>query len=239
MDGLESDRPLYMQARDELERRLVDGRWPPGMLLPSEHKLAAQLGVSQGTIRKALDGLVNDGLLLRRQGRGTFVSSQEEGHFLFKFFRMRGDNGERDLPSSVIHGCALAAADATTARILHIGPRSRIWLIERLRSISNRPAILERIMLPAAKFPDLNRYEPLPNNIYAFFASRFGVTIRRATEEVKAVTATQEDCDRLHCPASSALLRIDRTAIAVDGTPVERRISLCRTDDLHYEVLLT
>ena len=71
-------KPLYAQVREQLMRRLVDGVWLPGMLLPSEMELARQLNVSQGTVRKALDSMTADNLVLRRQGRGTYVAEPEE-----------------------------------------------------------------------------------------------------------------------------------------------------------------
>lgn len=232
-------RPLYLQVREELLKRLIDGRWPPGMLLPSEHQLAAELGVSQGTLRKALDALAADRLLIRQQGRGTFVSVQEEGHFLFKFFRMCRDDGERHLPSSKVVTCRSAKADGAASRVLDLPPGGSVWRIERLRSIDGRAAIFEEIRLPRIRFPDLDRLDPLPNNIYALFASRYGVTIRRADERLKAVAAGRPEAERLDCAVGAPVLRIDRTAFSLDGAPVEWRIAYCRTDDLHYQATLT
>lgn len=232
-------RPLYQQVRDELMQRLIDGRWQPGMLLPSEQRLCAELGVSQGTIRKAIDGLVADRLLLRRQGRGTFVSSQEEGHFLFKFFRMRRDDGQRHLPSSRFGSCRRTKPDAETAELLRLGQGDRIWSVERVRTVDERPVIYERIMLPTKRFPDLNLMQPLPNNIYALFASRYGITVRSAFEKLKATLAASPEAERLECQTGTPVLQIDRIAYGLDEAPVERRSSYCLTDELHYESTLT
>jgi GntR family transcriptional regulator len=91
-------RPLYRQVKDLLLRRLADGVWQPGQILPSEPEIAANLGVSQGTVRKALDEMTAENLLVRRQGRGTFVARHDEERILFRFFRLQSDTGERQFP---------------------------------------------------------------------------------------------------------------------------------------------
>ena len=95
-------KPLYAQVKDRLIRRLVDGTWPPGMALPSEFELADELKVSQGTVRKALDAMTAANLLVRRQGRGTFVAEPEESRILFQFFHLKPDSGEVTFPQSAV-----------------------------------------------------------------------------------------------------------------------------------------
>ena len=103
-------RPLYAQVKDRLVRRLIDGAWQPGQLIPSEMELARELGVSQGTIRKALDAMTAENLLLRRQGRGTYVAEPEDSRILFQFFRLMPDGGEPVFPTSRILARSAAAA---------------------------------------------------------------------------------------------------------------------------------
>ena len=90
--------PLYRQAGEALMRRLVDGRWRPGEIIPPEHALAAELGVSQGTVRRALDELARINLVVRRQGKGTYVAEHTRERALFHFFHLVGDDGKRALP---------------------------------------------------------------------------------------------------------------------------------------------
>src|SRR6185437_2452160 len=94
--------PLYAKVRDAFVQRLVDGSWQPGQALPSEIELAQEIGVSQGTVRKALDALASENLLVRQQGRGTFVALHDETRVPFRFFRIVPDGGQRSFPESVV-----------------------------------------------------------------------------------------------------------------------------------------
>src|SRR3954467_10464577 len=104
-------RPLYRQVKELLIKRLGDGSWTPGQLLPREPEIAADLGVSPGTVRKALDEMSAESLLVRRQGRGTFVASHDEARILFQFFRMVSDTGVRRFPESRTISVSVAKAD--------------------------------------------------------------------------------------------------------------------------------
>jgi GntR family transcriptional regulator len=225
--------PLYRQVRDVLVKRIVDGAWKPGQVLPNEFDLAADLGVSQGTVRKALDQLETEKFVLRRQGKGTFVASHDEARILFQFFKLVPDSGTGEFPDSRILSVELAVADARAAAALALRSGARVVRIERVRSLAGRGCIVERIVLPRALFPGLEKRD-LPNNLYELYRSDFGVTIVRASERLKAIAATPRDARHLGLKAGAPLLSIDRTAFAADGRPVEWRLSLCRTDRLHY-----
>lgn len=227
-------RPLYRQVRERLLGRLIDGTWPPGMVLPSEQQLAQELGVSQGTVRKALDALTAEHLLVRVQGKGTFVAEFEDSRILFRFFRLTGDNGNRQFPESEFGSLRQQRASGIAKGKLELPDGSSVWIIERIRRLDDRPVIVETITLPVTRFPGLDGLESIPNNVYALYASRFGLTIGRVTERLKAVAAAGDDASALGCMAGAPLLRIDRIAYSLDGSPVEWRDSRCLTDDLHY-----
>ncbi len=226
-------RPLYRQVRDVLVKRIVDGVWKPGDVLPNEFDIAADLGVSQGTVRKALDELEAEKFVLRRQGKGTFVASHDEARILFQFFKLIPDSGDGEFPDSRILGVAVETADARAAAALHLRVGARVVRIERLRSLAGRICIFERILLPRALFSGIEKRE-LPNNLYELYRSDFGVTIVRASEKLKAIAATRREANHLGLKTSEPLLSVDRTAFAADGRPVEWRVSLCQTDMLHY-----
>jgi GntR family transcriptional regulator len=226
-------RPLYRQARDLLVKRIADGEWKPGAALPSESEIAADLRVSQGTIRKALDELEAEKFVVRRQGKGTFVAGHDEARILFQFFKLISDSGKSEFPESQILGVTAVTADARAVAALDLRASARIVRIERLRSLAGRVCIFERIVLPRSLFPAIEKRE-LPNNLYELYRSDFGVTIVRASEKLKAVAAGRREAKHLGLPAGAPLLSIDRTAIAADGRPAEWRLSLCRTDTLHY-----
>lgn len=233
-DTLPTLKPLYQQVKEKLLGRLIDRTWQPGMLLPSEQQLANELGVSQGTVRKALDALTAEHLLVRAQGRGTFVAEFEDAKILFRFFRLTGDDDNRRFPESEFGSLRQQKATSTARDRLGLPAGSAVWVIDRTRRLKGRPIITETITLPVARFPGLDALKPLPNNVYALYASRFALTICRVTERLKAIAASQDDAAELGCAVGTPLLHIDRVAYSLDGTTVEWRDSRCLTDGLHY-----
>jgi len=227
-------RPLYVQVRDQLVRRLIDGEWQPGQLIPSEIELAREVGVSQGTIRKALDAMTAENLLIRRQGRGTFVARPEESRILFQFFRLVPDDGKPSFPDSSILDRRPSAATPQEAEALALAPGDPVWRIERVRTLSGDPLLIETITLPAARLPGFGDLEAIPNNVYGLYSERFGITIGRASEKLKAVAATPGDAAALGCAADTPLLAITRVALDLENKPVELRVSRCLTQAVHY-----
>ncbi len=227
-------RPLYKQVRDIITRRLAEGEWLPGAMLPSEQELARSLAVSQGTVRKALDAMAAENLIERRQGRGTFVSRQDDERVLFHFFRLQGDDGSHVFPESDVLGVTVDMPEEDEARILGISGTDGIIRIRRTRSLGGRPVIVETLTLPAARFPGLDERDSLPNNLYVLFANEYGVSIARASERLKAVAADAHSAEILELAPGAPLLAIERVAYSIAGEPVEWRVSLCRTDMLSY-----
>ena len=226
-------RPLYRQVRDMLVTRIAQGEWAPGAPLPSEMELAAALGVSQGTVRKALDELTGDNLLVRRQGRGTYVAEHDEKRILFQFFKLRPDDGAPGFPDSRTLRVAKEPASPECRARLRLGAQARVVCIRRVRRIGGQPAIIETIRVPAKLFPGIET-GPVPNNLYQLYAQRFAITIGGATEKLKAVLLGAEDAAHLHVAAGLPALSIDRVAVALDRAPVEWRVSLCLTETQHY-----
>jgi GntR family transcriptional regulator len=231
-------RPLYKQVREQLTRRIGDGRWKAGDMVPSEMQIAAELGVSQGTVRKALDDMTAAKLLVRRQGKGTFVAMHDEARILFQFFKLQPDGGERAFPESEVLSCAPADADADEARQLGLYLGEPVIRIRRVRSLQGRPCIAETITLPLALFDGIER-EAVPNNLYDIYARTYGVTVAGGSERIKAVAADPETARLLGVAEGAPLLSIDRVATALDGRPVERRLSLCATATISYVTELT
>jgi GntR family transcriptional regulator len=231
-DGGLGFRPLYRQVRDVLVKRISDGVWQAGQALPSESEIALDLGVSQGTVRKALDEMTSDNLVVRRQGRGTFVAKHDDARILFQFFKLVPDTGERTFPDSRMID-AVRCTDAEAASVLGIAPNEPVLKLDRVRSIAGEPCIVEKVFLPASLFPGLES-RPLPNNLYELYALEFGVTIGRASEKLKAVPASESAARSLRIDRGAPLLQVDRLAFALDGQRVEWRVSLCRTEHVHY-----
>jgi GntR family transcriptional regulator len=226
--------PLYIQVRDELTRRLAKGRWRPGTSLPSEQGLAREMGVSQGTVRKALDGLAADHILVRKQGRGTFVAEFEESRILFQFFRLWPDSGERMFPTSKVLSRTTEKGSARERAALGLGLLSKIVRVERVRYHGRVPILREILSLPAGLFPGFNEVRQVPNNVYQFYSERWGIRITKTKEKLKAVAADTNDRRALGCAVGDPLLLIERLALDINTRPVEYRRSFCLTTHMHY-----
>jgi GntR family transcriptional regulator len=226
-------RPLYRQVYDTLLRRLADAVWQPGQILPSEGQLAAELGVSQGTVRKALDALTADSLLVRRQGRGTFVADHDDKQSVFRFFKLRPDREGTGMPTSRVTAIAEAPASADERARLDLARAARVVRIERVRLVDTRLCVAETISVPAGLFPGIAGLE-LPNTLYSLYAARFGITIATANERLKAVALGAREAGLLEVPEGTPALEIDRVAVDLEERPVEWRLSTCLTQDIHY-----
>ena len=229
-------RPLYAQVKDLLIRRMLAGEWRPGDVLPSEGRLALEFGVSQGTVRKALDEMAAQNLLVRQQGRGTFVAKHDRQRSLFHFFHIVGEDGVKELPTSRILELRTWRAEREEAALLRLPARSRVHKLLRVRTLQGHAAILERIALPVGIFPDFTVPVgvELPDELYVLYQQKFGVTIVRAEEKLRAVAADALDATHLGVASGAPLLEVDRIALSLDGIPVERRVSRCNTEHHHY-----
>jgi GntR family transcriptional regulator len=230
-------RPLYQQVREMFLRRIADRSWAPGAALPNEQALAVELGVSQGTVRKALDSLAAENLVERRQGKGTFIAEVTPARALFKFFRIARPGGERVTPASEKASTKRRRATKQERTRLELAADDDVVEITRVRLVDGTPAIRETITVPAKRFPGLDR-RPIPNTIYALYQSDYGINILAADEELRAVVAGPDDAKALQLPPGTPLLEIDRTAFDIDGKPIEWRRSRCDTRHLVYAVTL-
>lgn len=226
-------RPLYRQVQDVLVQRIGSGVWKPGDMLPSEFELAADLRTSQGTVRKALNRMEADNLIVRMQGRGTFVARHDDARIMFQFFKLALDDGEAQFPQSRVIDVAVVGADKSAAAKLNLSARAKIIQLDRTRMLANKVCIVERIVLPYAKFSGLEKGD-IPNNLYERYRSQFGVTITRALERLKAVAAARWQARHLQVSVGAPLLSIDRLAYDIDGAPTEWRTSACETSHIHY-----
>jgi GntR family transcriptional regulator len=231
-------RPLYRQVYDILVRKIAESVWKPGEMLPSEQALAREMGVSHGTVRKVLDALTAENLLLRRQGKGTFVAEHSQDRALFRFFHIARPGGERLVPEAAHVKVKSRPSRAAEREKLKLRNGEAVFEIARLRLINGKPVIREIIVLPQRLFPRLDRIGALPNTLYSLYQSQFGITIGTACEELRAATATKADQSSLGVKAGNPILVIGRVALSLTDQPVEWRESRVRTDDLVYAVTL-
>jgi GntR family transcriptional regulator len=232
-----SFQPLYLQIKGLIERSLEAGEWRPGEAIPSEHDLARRFGVSHGTVRKAIGALASDNLVVRRQGRGTFVATHtEETASAFRFLRMRRDDGGEEQPANRLVDLRRAKATADVARRLELRPGDGVVVLRRLLEYGGAPVILDEITLPAALFRGLTRarFEAYRGSMYGFFETQFGVRTLRADERLKAVVADAASAELLGVATGTPLLAVDRVTYTYGDRPIELRRGLCATHDHHY-----
>ena len=227
---------LYMQIKDLLLARIAKGDWSPGNIIPSEMSLAGELGVSQGTVRKAITELVENNVLTRKQGRGTFVSNHDVNRALFHFFHITDNKGHKVMPDSRVLKCRRMSATRKESTMLELPVDTEVIRIERVRSIGAKPTMIETITLPAQAFGDLDQPSgiELPNTLYELYETKYGVTIHIADEQLRAIAASKQDAQLLGVETATPLLEIERLALTIDKTPVELRISRCVTKNHYY-----
>lgn len=231
-------RPLYRQVYDIIVNKVAEGVWRPGEAIPSEQALARELGVSQGTMRKVLDALTAEKLLVRHQGKGTFIAENTQERSLFRFFRMVRPGGERVTPSMGDQSVRVRVARVADQQKLDLAKGAKVVEINRVRLIDGKPTIRETIILPSALFPRIEDRMPLPNTLYSLYQTEYGINIVSASEELRAESATPEDQRLLGAPAGAAILCIDRLALSLQDRKVEWRTSRVYARDLSYSVTL-
>lgn len=229
--------PLYLQIKALLERSLEAREWRPGEAIPSEIDLARRFEVSQGTVRKAIDALAADNLVVRRQGKGTFVATHtEERTSLFRFLRIRRNEGGEVAPVSRLLDVKRGKPAADVARLLALKPGDAVIVLRRVLDYDGAPVVLDEITLPAALFRGLTkaRYDQYRGSMYSFFESEFGVRMLKAQERIRAVAADAATAQILGTTEGAPLLAVDRLTLTYGDRPVEVRRGLCVTKDFHY-----
>ncbi|HEX7404280.1 MAG TPA: GntR family transcriptional regulator [Usitatibacter sp.] len=231
-----SFRPLYEQIKILLTQSLVAGEWKPGEAIPSEMDLAERFRVSQGTVRKAIDELASEHILMRRQGKGTFVASHSEPSYQYRFLRVTPDSGEKLHPKNLFFGLERGKANADTARALGLKPGSPVMQFKRVMSFAGRPMILDDIVFAAGQFPGLTlaELEEFAGSVYSFYETVFGVRMIRAEERLRAVAADGFAAAHLKIAPGTPLLCVDRIAYTYGDKAVEWRRGLCLTDGFSY-----
>ncbi|SMF16787.1 transcriptional regulator, GntR family [Azospirillum oryzae] len=230
--------PAYLQLRDALATRVARGEWGPDTALPSENQLTAETGLSVGTVRKAIQTLVDEGLLERRQGSGTYLRKRAFNASLFRFFAVQSADGEATIPSSRIIARTAAIAPAAVAKILGTADCIRL---DRLRGQSDALLLSEEIWLPRARFDgivelDESQFGPL---LYPLYHERFNVFIASAVDDVSFAAASAKVAARLGLAEGAPTAVIERTAFTVDGTAVEWRIAQGPAERFRYRSRLS
>jgi GntR family transcriptional regulator len=229
--------PLYQQIKALITQSLQSGEWKPGELIPSEIELANRFKVSQGTVRKAIDELAAENLVVRRQGKGTFVATHHEARAQFRFLRLMPDAGEPHYADNKIIEVKRLRAPAEVARQLDIKSGDSVIFIRRVQSFDGRPTIIEELWLPGVIFKGLTaeRLIEYKGPMYGLFETEFGTRMIRATEKIRAVSADEGTAELLNVVIGTPLLNVERVSFTYGDRPVEVRRGLYLTDRHHYQ----
>ena len=228
--------PLYRQIKNLITQSLVTGEWRPGELIPSEIELAGRFSVSQGTVRKAVGELAGENLLVRQQGKGTFVASHSEERSRFPYLSISLDRGTLDSLAATLIDCRKVKLNSTSAKKLDLATGAGAFLITRVLAISGKNAVYEEIRLPATQFKGLT-VETIEHHfcmLYSMYESEFEFRILHVDEQLKAVAAEGMAARRLGIAKGAPVLAIERVAYTYADKPVELRRSVCNTLEHHY-----
>ena len=255
--------PLYRQIKELITRELQAGVWKPAEAIPSEQELATRFKVSQGTVRKAIDELAAENLLVRRQGKGTFVATHAEQQIQYRFLRlMPDDGGARDMARRLLD-CRRTRAPADVARMLACKSGDAVVQLRRLLltptdspqaaavrrpsaegivppsggpAAHYKPVVLDEIWLPGNLFKGLTaeRLADYKGPMYGMFEAEFGVRMIRAEEKIRALPADAGSAELLGLPVGTPLLSVERLSFTYGDKPVELRRGLYNTEQHFY-----
>ncbi|SBV99606.1 Transcriptional regulator, GntR family [uncultured Alphaproteobacteria bacterium] len=230
--------PLYHRLRDEMLERITHGEWRPDQAIPTEAELARAYGVAVGTVRKAVEMLVAEGLLERNQGRGTFVRRPSFDNSLFRFFRLLSSGGQRVVPDGKVLARTLAAPPPPVAAALGLGRQAQAIRLDRLRLIAGAVVLVEEIWLPRAPFAGLLDVElgEFGNLLYPFYEARCGQAVASARETLTVDAADAATARALGIAEGRPVVVIERLALGYDRRPLEWRRSVGAADTFRYQV---
>lgn len=230
-----SGTPLYQQVKRALLSALAAGEWKQGGAIPPEKPLAERFGVSIGTLRKAIDDLTAENILVRHQGRGTFVAIHDHNQHFFRFFKVVRHDGEKSYPTTELLKFRHINASEEAQEKLMLDPGTRVFEIVNRLSLHGVPVSIDTLTLPETLFPGLTEkmVAERPSTLYRFYQDSFGINVIGTEEHVRAALASPQHAEMLDIPTGSAVLELRRVAYSFNQQPVEWRLS--RVNTAHYE----
>lgn len=228
--------PLYREVRRQIADAIDALEWRSGEAIPSEKKLCERFGVSMGTLRKAVDELTATGLLVRRQGLGTFVGQHSHARYLFSFFHLVGRDGRKEYPGVHFKNFAVTAADHFAAQSLGVRVGARLFHMSNLLSLQGKVTSMDEIYLPAALFSGLTeqRLRDRMTTLYQMYQDEFNVTVVRASERIRGCAANRSLARALQTDIGAPLLEIIRIVHTFQDRPIELRYSYVNTQRCEY-----
>lgn len=227
--------PLYHQLKEILKKNIASGLWSPLDKIPSENQLMKEYTVSRNTIKKALGDLVQEGMLKRIQGKGTFVSIPKFEQSLSKFYSFSSVMKEKGLnPKDIILSIEKIKVKADVAKILQLNEGEPVFELRRLRCAQDTPIILERSYIPCKYIEHIDKEMLEKKSLYEFMQEEFGVYVTKAREIFEPVLVNSYDSQYLKVKEGYPALLLERIAYDSHGNPVEFCCSIVRGDSCRF-----
>jgi GntR family transcriptional regulator len=238
MPGLRTpgEQPLYEIVRAGILERLRTGQWTAGDKIPTEPQLAEEFGVGIGTIRRAVEELVAERLLIRRAGRGTIVAKFADEHAFDHYFSFVDTEGELLKVTARLLRFGKERASSELAATLKLARGARLATADNLRLHDDVPVMLDRLWFPLDVFPTLEAemFKARRGSIYGFYQEHFGISVVRVVEDLGGATADEEVARALNIEVGAPVLRIERTAFTFKDQPVEFRVRFVDSSRCSY-----
>jgi GntR family transcriptional regulator len=228
--------PLYLQVKKRITESLAEGLWNPGQSIPSEVELAQSFSVSQGTVRKAIDELAAENILIRRQGKGTFVASHDEEGSQLRFLRLTSTQNNKENLDNHLVSFTKEKATNKIAKSLGVNIGTTVVSIKRVLTFNQKPLILDFIKVPASSFRKLTSEMIVEKKgaMYRMYEIEFGIQMLRAQEKIRAVAADADTSELLGVKKNTPVLSVERISFTYSDKPIEWRLGLCLTENHHY-----
>ncbi|HEY9280719.1 MAG TPA: GntR family transcriptional regulator [Eoetvoesiella sp.] len=233
---LPSGTPLYLQVKRAVLAALATGEWIQGEAIPSEKDLAARFAVSIGTLRKAIDDLVAENILVRHQGRGTFVAIHSRNQHFFKFFRIVRQDGEKAYPVTHLQHFRRVKANEEARKKLLLNSGAYVFEFVNVLLLHDSKVMVDTIVLPEVLFIGLTKGQlaQRPSTLYSFYQDTFGLNVITTIERLRVATADVDHSAWLEVAENTPLLEVRRVAYSYNKLPVEWRISRVNTQNYEY-----
>ncbi len=227
----------YEEVKQKITEDLVRGRYPMGQALPAEKDLSKELDVSIGTLRKAVDELVAEGIVVRRQGRGTYVAEHDLKRLLYYFFHVvKHDVDKKANPRVDLVSLNTAVATKEEASKLNIKEGAPVWRLVNCLYLEECCVMIDQITLDKKRFKNLTRAEFInrEGSIYQLYQMKYGQTVVRSSERLRASLVSKQHAEWLDIKPNSPVLVIRRVALGIQDDPIEWRISTLNTNQYEY-----
>jgi GntR family transcriptional regulator len=227
-------RALYLQLRDLLAERIAQGTWKAGAFIPNEMDLAREVGVSSGTVRKALEIMEAQRLITRRQGRGTFVNDPSAAGLSDRFSNIRGPGGERISGRVNLREITQGIATSLERERLRLSGDAAVFRIHRVREHAGRNFLVEDITVPAVLFASLLDKRAVVDDIVSL-AQNYGILLGRGEERISTIVSSVPIAQALGVTAGMPVIMLDRVLFMLDtDCPVEWRIGYSHLAECYY-----